>query len=155
MKSNAETVDEYLDELPADQREAIEAVREVVLKSLPEGYEETMQYGMIGYVIPLSRYPVTYNKQPLGYAALSSEKNYISLHMWNIYGDQETERWFTKEYEASGKKLNMGKSCVRFKAVDDLPLDLIGQSIRLTPVDEFIERYEAARQATANRKRSN
>ena len=104
-----------------------------------------MQYGMIGYVIPLERYPVTYNGQPLAYAALASQKNYMSLHLMNIYGDKEAERWFIDQYEASGKRLNMGKACVRFKKLEDLPLDLIGKAIAHTPVAGFIERYEASR----------
>ena len=143
--SKATTVDEYLDELPADRRDAVEAVRSVILEHLPMGYEETMQYGMIGYVVPLERYPVTYNGQPLGIAALASQKNYMSLYLMNVYGDPETERWFVEEYEASGKKLDMGKSCVRFKKLDDLPVDLVGKAIARTSVDEFIGMYEASR----------
>ena len=150
-QSNAATVDEYLAELPQDRREAIASVREVILQHLPPGYEETMQHGMIGYVIPLKSYPVTYNGQPLEYAALASQKNYMSLYLMNIYGDRETEQWFTERYAASGKKLNMGKSCVRFKVLDDLPTDLIGEAIARTTVADFIERYEASRRQTAKR----
>ncbi len=144
-RSNAQTVDEYLAELPPDRREAIAAVRKVILDNLPQGYEETMYFGMIGYVIPLARYPVTYNKQPLGYAALASQKNYMSLYLMNVYGESETEQWFRDEYKASGKKLNMGKSCVRFKTLNDLPLDLIARAIAATTVEGFIELYEASR----------
>ncbi len=108
---------------------------------------------MIGYAIPLNKYPTIYNGQPLEYAGLSSQKNYISLYLMNISGNKETEQWFTKEYEASGKKLNMGKSCVRFKKAEDLPLDLVGQAIGLTDKVEFIERCEAARQAMAKRRK--
>ena len=144
-QSTAATVDEYLAELPPDRRGTIAAVREVILRHLPSGYEEAMQYCMIGYVIPLKRYPVTYNKQPLAYAALASQKNYMSLYLMNIYGDKETEQWFTGQYKDRGKKLDMGKSCVRFKKLEDLPLDLIAQAIARTSVDDFIERYEASR----------
>lgn len=144
-QSTAETVDEYLDELPEERRTALEAVREVILENLPEGYVETVQSGMIGYVVPLGKYPVTYNKQALQLAALASQKNYFSLYLMNVYGDPETERWFVEEYRASGKKLDMGKSCVRFKRLDDLPLDLVGRAIARTPVDDFIRLYEKSR----------
>ena len=106
-----------------------------------------MQYGMISYVIPLEKYPLTYNKQPLGYAALASQKNYMSLYLMNIYAKKETEQWFTEEYRASGKKLDMGKSCVRFKKLDDLPMDLIGKAVARTTVAEFIELYEASKRS--------
>ena len=144
-QSKATTVDEYMAELSADRRAPLEAVRKVILENLPQGYEETMQFGMIGYVVPLERYPVTYNKQALGIAALGSQKNYMSLYLMSVYGDPETERWFAEEYRASDKKLDMGKSCVRFKKLEDLPLDLIGRAIARTSVDEFIGMYEASR----------
>ena len=151
--SNARTVEEYLGEMSPDRRDAIAAVRKVVLDHLPQGYEEMMLFGMIAYVIPLARYPVTYNRQPLEYAALASQKGHMSLYLMNVYGDPETERWFAGQYAASGKKLDMGKSCVRFKRLEDLPLDLIGQVIARTPVDAYIERYEAARRAPRQRPR--
>ena len=143
--SSAQTVEEYLAELAPDRREAINAVRKVILDNLPSGYEEIMQFGMIGYVIPLERYPVTYNKQALQYAALASQKHYMSVYLMSVYSDSDSEQWFAEQYRASGKKLDMGKSCVRFKKLDDLPLDLIGRAIARTPVDEYIEVYEAAR----------
>lgn len=144
-QSKAQTVDEYLDELPAERKEAIATVRKVVLDHLPDGYREAMQYGMISYVIPLETYADTYNRQPLAYASLASQKNYMSLYLMNIYGDTETEQWFTERYKASGKRLNMGKSCVRFKRLEDLPLELIGEAIARTKVSEFIDRYEDSR----------
>ena len=144
-RTTATTVDEYLAELPTDRRSEVEAVRKVILEHLPKGYEETMQYGMIGYVVALERYPVTYNGQPLEYAALASQKNYVSLYLMNVYGDPETEQWFVEQYKASGKKLDMGKSCVRFKKLYDLPLDLIGKAIARTSVTEFVELYESSR----------
>ena len=143
--SSAQTVEEYLAELAPDRREAISTVRKVILDNLPTGYEEMMQFGMIGYVIPLERYPVTYNKQALQYAALASQKHYMSVYLMNVYGDPDSEQWFAEQYRASGKKLDMGKSCVRFKKLDDLPLDLIGRAIARTPVEAYIEFYEAAR----------
>ena len=144
-QSTAATVEEYLDELTPPRREAIATVRQVILDHLPQGYQEFMQFGMIGYAVPLEQYPDTYNKRPLMYAALASQKNYMSLYLMNVYGDRETEAWFTEQYRASGKKLDMGKSCVRFKKLDNLPLDLIGKVIARTTVADFIERYEASR----------
>ena len=144
-KSTAAAPEEYLSELAEDRRTALAAVRKVILDRLPEGFEETMQYGMIGYAIPLERYPKTYNGQPLNYAALASQKNYMTVYLMGIYSDPESERWFVERYEASGKRLDMGKSCVRFKKLDDLPLDLIGQAIAATSVAEFIARYEESR----------
>ena len=136
-RSEATTVEEYLDELTDDRRATVEAVRDVVRANLPDGYEETVQFGMISYVVPLERYPKTYNRQALQYAALASQKNYVSLYLMNVYGNQETERWFLDSYKASGKRLDMGKSCVRFKSVEDLPLDLVGEAIARTPVDDI------------------
>ena len=144
-KSKAETVDGYLAELPEDRRAAISAVRQVVLENLPQGYEEMMQFGMIGYVIPLERYPVTYNGQALQYAARASQKNYMSLYLRNVYSDEAVEIWFVDRYKDSGKRLDMGKACVRFKSLQDLPIDLVGEAIALTPVDRFIERYWMSR----------
>ena len=143
--SKAKTVDAYLEELPPDRRATIEAVRDVIRENLPEGYEEGMEYGMIGYYVPLETYPKTYNKQPLGLASLAAQKNYYALYLNNVYQDGEAADWFKDAYRASGKKLDMGKSCVRFKKLEDLPLDVVAEAIRRTPVDEFIEQYEAAR----------
>ena len=139
------SVTEYIEGLPEDRARDIETVRRVILEHLPEGYQEEIGFGMITYVVPLARYPVTYNKQPLMYAALASHKNYMSVYLMNVYGDPQTEQWFTDRYRASGKKLNMGKSCVRFKKLDDLPLDLVGDVIGRTTPDEYIQGYEAAR----------
>ena len=144
-KSKAETVDGYLAELLEDWRAAISAVRQVVLENLPQGYEEGMQFGMIGSVIPLERNPVTYNRQALQYAALASQKNYMSLYLMNVYSDEAVERWFVDRYKDSGKRLDMGKACARFKSRQDLPIDLVGEAIALTPVDRFIEWYEMSR----------
>ena len=145
MKSSATTVEGYLAELTPDRRESIAAVRDAILQHLPAGYVETMQHGMIAYVIPLEAYPVTYNRLPLVYAQLASQKAYMSLYLMNIYGDKDAEAWFVGQYEAAGKKLDMGKSCVRFKRLGDLPVEVIGRAIARTPAKEFIERYEALR----------
>lgn len=143
--SKAATVDEYLAELPEERRAVVSAVRDVVLRNLPEGYEETMSFGMIGYGIPLARYPETYNKQPLGYAALAAQKNYYALYLMTPYMDGPQEQALREEFAAAGKKLDMGKSCIRFRKLDDLPLDVIGRVIAATPPGEYIAQYERAR----------
>ena len=145
VRSNAATVEEYLNELAPDRREQIEAVRNVVLDKLPEGYAESMNWGMISWEIPLDRYPKTYNNQPLMYAALASQKNYMSLYLMCVYVHHGTQTEFERRFKASGKKLNMGKSCVRFKTTDDLPMDLIADTVASTSVDDYIKSYEAAR----------
>jgi hypothetical protein len=144
-QSKASTVEEYLAELPDHRKETIAAVRKVILDNLPAGYEETIQYGMISYVIPRERYPKTYNGQPLSYLSLASQKNHVSLYLMCVYGDSETERWFAEGFRASGKKLNRGKSCVRFKHIEDLPVDLIGEAVARMSVTEFIALYENSR----------
>ena len=148
MKSAAATVEEYLASLPEDRREAIAAVRRVMREHLPEGYEECMSFGMIAYVVPLSRYPDTYNSQPLALASLASQKRHMALYLNNVYSDEPTREWFTSAYAASGKRLDMGKSCVRFKRLEDLPLDVVGQAIARTSVEDFLASYEAARKKT-------
>lgn len=145
MTSTAKTVGQYLAGLPPDRRSAISAVREAILANLPKGYEEVMQYGMITYVVPHSIYPAGYHckpSDPLPYASLGSQKNHMAIYLCNVYGDKETENWFRKTYEATGKKLDMGKSCVRFKKLEQLPLDVIGQVIARTPVDKYIAYFE-------------
>ncbi|NLS76691.1 MAG: DUF1801 domain-containing protein [Chloroflexi bacterium] len=143
MQSQAKTVAEYLDELPADRREAVEAVRQVILAHLPPGYEEAMNWGMIAYQVPLERYPDTYNGQPLMYAALASQKGHISLYLTSIYMDDQARRQFEEAYRATGKRYDAGKSCVRFKKLDDLPLELVGEAIGAMSVDEFVARTRA------------
>ncbi|MBT3268801.1 DUF1801 domain-containing protein [Candidatus Poribacteria bacterium] len=145
VTSAATTVEGYIQGLDADRAAAIEAVRGVILDNLPDGYVETMQYGMVAYVIPFERYPETYNKQPLSPTALASQKNYMSLYLHGVYADDDLENWFREAYAASGKKLNMGKSCVRFRKLADLPLDVVGEVVARVSVDRFIECYEASR----------
>jgi hypothetical protein len=155
MKSTAETVDEYLNNLPADRREAIRAVRNVILANLPRGYQECMSYGMIGYVVPHSLYPKGYHcnpKLPLPFANLGSQKNHMALHLCSVYGDSKTEQWFRKAWEATGKKLDMGKACVRFKRLEDVPLEVIGQVIARTPVANYIARIESILNSTSARR---
>ncbi|MEU4806474.1 DUF1801 domain-containing protein [Actinosynnema sp. NPDC023587] len=137
VRSKAATVEEYLGELPADRRDAVAQVREVILANLPDGYQEGMAWGMITYSVPLSRSGKTYNGQPLGYVALASQKNHLSLYLMCVDGGRERE--FRAEFEATGRKLDMGKSCVRFTRVEDLPLDVIGREVARYPVDAFLE----------------
>jgi uncharacterized protein YdhG (YjbR/CyaY superfamily) len=145
VKSSASTVEEYIASLPEDRRKAISEVRKVIRKNLPKGYVECMSYGLIGYVVPLKRYPETYNGQPLMIAGLGSQKNYMAVYLMCTYGHKETDKWFRERYKASGKRLDMGKSCVRFRKLEDLPLDLIGETIARVPLEKYIEFYEKAR----------
>ncbi len=147
MQSKATTVDLYLAELPTDRRESVQAVRQVILSNLDPGYEEGMQYGMIGYYVPHSLYPSGYHcdpKQPLPFVCLASQKNYLSLYMMSVYGDSELAKWFQAAWKQTGKKLDMGKSCIRFKRPEDLALDVIGEAIHRQPVAKHIEFYEKA-----------
>lgn len=154
VTSDSQTPDEYLASLPDDRREALSAVRRTILDNLPDGFREGMQYGMIGYYIPLERFPETYNGQPLGLAALASQKRHMALYLNSVYGDRVTEASFREAYAASGKKLDMGKSCVRFRRLEDLPLDVIGDTIRSQSVEEFIARYAASRGSSRNTRAS-
>lgn len=145
MQSKATTVEDYLAELPADRRQVIQTVRQTILKNLPKGYEEVMNWGMISYQVPLQAYPDTYNKQPLMYAALASQKNYFAVYLTGLYMDSDRRAAFEQEYKATGKKLDIGGSCVRFKKLEDLPVDLIGKHIAQIPMDEHIAAAKAAR----------
>lgn len=152
--SKAATVDEYLAELPADRRAVISAVRDVVNAHLPDGYAEGMLYGMIGWYVPLEKYADTYNGQPIGPAGLAAQKHYNALYLVSVYGDLALEAWFTAAFRKAGKKLDMGKSCVRFKKLDDLPLDVIGQTIAKVPVAKLIARYEAVQGAKGSARKT-
>jgi len=145
MRSDAKTVEAYLSGLPDDRREALEAVRQTIRARLPEGYEEAMNWGMISYQVPLETYPKTYNKQPLMYAALASQKNHMAVYLSAIYADDQLRERFEDAYRATGKHYDVGKSCVRFRKLDDLPLDVIGDAIGAAPLEAFIESYEGAR----------
>jgi len=154
MQSKAKTVRQYVEELPADRRPAIEAVRALILKNLDSDYEEGMQYGMIGYYVPHRIYPPGYHcdpKQPLPFICLASQKNYMSVYLGCVYGEHETARWFREAWAETGKKLDMGKSCVRFKKVEDLALDVIGGAIRRMPARLFIAYYESVLKASLSR----
>ncbi len=146
MQSKATTVAQYLAELPEDRREAIAEIRKVILASLPEGVAEGMTYGMIGYFVPHSIYPKGYHcdpRQPLPFASLASQKNHISLYLMNLYTGGD-EKWLRAEWAKTGKRLDMGKCCVRFKRVEDVPLEVIGKAIARRTVEEHIKKYESA-----------
>jgi hypothetical protein len=143
--SRAATVEEYLAELPEERRAVVSAVRDVIVRNLPEGYEEAMAWGMIVYGIPLERYPDTYNGAPLGYVSLAAQKNHYSLYLMGVYGDPAREARLEEAFREAGKKLDMGKSCVRFRGLDDIPLDAIGQQVASITPEEYIEIYENSR----------
>jgi hypothetical protein len=147
MQSKAATVEEYLAGLPEDRRLALEAVRQVVLKNLDKDYEEGIQYGMIGYYVPHRVHPAGYHcdpKQPLPFASLGSQKNHMALYLMCIYGDSDHAKWFRQAWAKTGKRLDMGKACLRFKKVDDLALDVIGEAIKRVPASKYIKYCEAA-----------
>jgi Domain of unknown function (DU1801) len=152
MQSKATTVPKYLAELPPDRRAAISAVRDVILKNLDKGYEETMGYGMISYVVPHRLYPAGYHcdpKQPLPFVCLASQKQHMAVHLCSIASTSETN-WLRTAWAKSGKKLDMGKACIRFKKLDDLALDVVGEAIRRMPAKAFISFYEEARGMSGN-----
>ena len=156
MTNEATTVEEYLASLPEDRRAAISAVRETIRENLPEGYEEGMQYGMIGYYVPHSIFPDGYHcdpKQPLPFAGLGNKKGHMSLHLMAVYMNSELRQWFEEAYKASGKKLDMGAACVRFKKLEDLPLDVIGQAAARVPVEKYVSKYVELRDGQKSRKK--
>ena len=145
VSSAATTVADYLKSLPKERSAVVSAVRSVIRKHLPKGYVESMNWGMICYEIPLKRYPETYNGQPLALAALAAQKNNYALYLMCVYQDAALLRTLKESFRKAGKKLDMGKSCIRFKSLDGLPLDVIGEFIARVPPDDFIARYEAVK----------
>jgi hypothetical protein len=155
MQSKAATVDKYLAELPDERRKIVQAVRELMLENLDKQYEEGMQYGMIGYYVPHKVYPAGYHcdpRQPLPFAGLASQKNHLSLYLMCVYAGGEMSEWFQRAWAKTGKKLDMGKACVRFKKLDDLALDVIAQAVRRMPAKKYIAFYETATQDVRERK---
>jgi len=144
MQSKAKTVAEYIASLPEDRRGAIKAVRDVVRKHVPKGYEESIEYGHISWSVPLSVYPDTYNGQPLCYAALASQKNHMALYLMCAYADGPVKQRLVAGFKTAGKKLDMGKACLRFKKLDDLPLDVIGEIAAAVPMKKYVEIAKAA-----------
>jgi len=156
MPAKPTTVKAYLDALPEDRRKAIRTVRAAVNRALPKGYKEGIQYGMIGWFVPHGLYPDGYHcdpDQPLPFASLASQKNHMALYLMCIYGDAKHRAWFETAWKKTGKKLDMGKSCVRFKKVEDLALDVIEEAIARVPVDEYVAHYEAAKPKSARPKK--
>ena len=145
VSSKAATPEDYIAELPPERAELVAHVRELVNANLPPGYSEGMGFGMIGWVLPLERYPDTYNGQPLVYAGLAAQKNHTALYLNCVYASEERSERLRAAYAAAGKKLDMGKSCIRFKRREDLSEDALAEAIRSVPVDEFIAEYESAR----------
>jgi len=148
FQGKAKTVSEYLAALPPERRAVVSKVRSLVKKHLPKGYQEAIGWGVITYTVPLKTLPDTYNGQPLCYVAIAALKNDYSLYLMNVYSDAKKAKWFAGEFKKRGKKLDMGKSCLHFKSLDDLPLDLIGEVIGSTPMDQYIEIYRASRKMT-------
>src|SRR5688572_22375508 len=145
MKSTATTVEGYLSGLPEERRAAISAVRDTILENLDAGYEEGIQYGMIGYFVPHKLFPPGYHcdpKQPLPFGSIASQKNHMALYLMGVYMSPNQERWFRDAWKKTGKKLDMGKSCMRFKKLDDLALDVIGEAIRRIPAKKYVARYQ-------------
>ncbi len=148
------TVDEWLASVPADRKAAINAVRDAVNAHLPHGYEETVDWGMLAWVVPLSTLPKTYNGRPLMLAALGAHRKLMTIYLMSVYGDPKLRSEFQNAYRKSGKKLNMGGSCVHFKTLDDLPLDVIGNAIARVEVDKYVERYKESRTQESRAQRS-
>ncbi len=147
MQSKAATVEQYLSELPEDRRAALQAIREVILRHLPTGYAEGMQYGMIGYFVPHSRYPAGYHcdpRQPLPFGGLASQKNHMAVYLMCLYGNSAAEAAFRAAWSKTGRKLDMGKCCIRFKRLEDMPLEVLGKTIAAVSVDNYIAAYETA-----------
>lgn len=161
MQSRAKIVAEYLASLPDDRRKALEILRKIVKDNLSEGIEEGMTYGMIGYYIPHSVYPAGYHcdpKQPVPYAGLASQKNHLSLYLMSVYCGCTPEvesgdaKWFRESWTKAGKKLDMGKCCVRFRKIEDVPLDVVAQAIKRVPAKTFLEMYEQSLQINEQNK---
>ena len=149
MKSSATTVAEYLAELPEDRRAAVRAVRDVIRKNIPKGYQESMGFGTIAWSVPLAVYPDTYNGQPLCYLALASQKQYMAVYLMCAYMNSPLQKKLAAGFKAAGKKLDMGKACVRFRKLEDLALDVIGEIAGAVPMKTYVE---VAKKAHAGRK---
>lgn len=143
--SSSPGVATFISGLPEDRRREVERVRKIVRKNLPAGYEEAASLNMLVYQVPLQRYPDTYNGQPLCYVGLGAQQNYLTLYLMRVYGDAAQRRRLESAFKREGKKLDMGKACIRFKKADDLPLDTIGELVASTPLKQWVDIAEAAR----------
>lgn len=139
MPAKTPSVTEFIDRLPVERRREVKRIRSLIRKHLPAGYEEVISKNMLVYQVPFARFAETRNKQPLWYVALASEKSYLSLHLMSVYGDQAAAQRLKDGFQAAGKKLDMGKACIRFQSADDLPLEVVGAAIASMPVDRWIE----------------
>ncbi len=146
--TKATSVSAYLKGLPPERRAVITAVRKVVLDNLPAGYRESMTWGYPTYEVPLESFSETYNGKPLCYAALAAQKNHYALYLMGAYADPKVGQSLASDFRKRGKTLDMGKSCLRFTSLDDLPLDVIGRVIASTPPDRMIEFFRSARSAS-------
>ena len=147
VQSDASTAEEYLAELPPERREVIAEVRQVILANLVDGFVEGMEFGMLSYHVPLEDFGDTYNGHPLGIAALANQKNHMAVYLMGIYADPDEAAWFTETWKATGIKLDMGKSCVRFRNREGVALDVIGQAIARATPDDLIAAHEAVHAA--------
>jgi len=145
VSSNAKTVGEYIAELPEARADVVSAVRELLLANLPQGLEETMNWGMISYEVPFNVFPNTYNKQPLMFAALAAQKHHYSIYLSSIYAIEEIRAKFEADYLATGKRYDVGKGCIRFRKLEDLPLDVVAKAVASVSMEEFIDAYTALR----------
>ena len=152
FQGKSKTVSEYLASLPDDRRAVVGRLRSFVKKHLPKGYKEQIGWGALTYAVPLKTLPDTYNGEPLCYAAIAAQKNHYSLYLMGAYGDPKQSAWMASEFKKRGMKLDMGKSCLRFKSLDDIPLDVVGEVIASKPMDEYVARYKATRKKTAKGK---
>ena len=146
MQSKAPTVSDYLKEIDPSKKEALSTLRETILKNIPKGFEETMAYGMIGYVVPHNLYPAGYHckpQEPLPFASIAAQKNFIALYHMGVYANKNLLEWFSENYQKiTGKKPDMGKSCIRFKKPDSIPFELIGQLMKKMTVKQWVDVYE-------------
>lgn len=152
MRSQATSADEYINELPPERRDVVSAVRKVVLANLPVGVEESMSWGMVSYEVPLTLFPKTYNDKPLVFAALAAQKQYYALYLMGIYGSQSLRANFEEAYQATGKRMDIGKSCVRFRTLEDLPLDVVAEAVAAVSLDEFCAMHEASQSLRKSRR---
>ena len=145
VTSKAKTVAQYISEIPESQRGEVKIIREMINKNLNQGFVETINWGVISYEVPLATYPDTYNKKPLSFAGLAAQKNNISLYLMCIYQDPSLMVSLEEEFKKIGKKPNMGKSCIRFKSANDIPVKAIGKIIKKVTLKKFIKEYENSR----------
>ena len=154
MQSKAATVDAYIAGLPEDRRPVVKKLRALLKRQVPKGYREGMGWGLICYSIPLERFPDTYNGEPLCYAALASQKNYLSLYLMGPYGDKALRKKLEDGFRKAGKRLDVGKSCIRFRSLDELPLDVIGEVVAAVTPEKYIERHVKSRASAAGARKA-